>query len=365
MEPEIKKELLMKELVCKTSNTHQYPILIEKGIKDRIASMKTLFAPYHKVVIITDKNVAKKYLADMERQVRAAGPKVYSIVIPAGEESKCLGQVSDIYDELVKCNVTRKDAILTLGGGVVGDLGGFCAATYLRGIDFIQVPTSLLAQVDSSVGGKVGIDLDAGKNLVGAFHQPEAVIIDPLFLDTLDDHYLMDGMGEVIKYGCIKSQGLFVKLMSYAYHEDLLDDMEEIVAKCCAIKKDVVEADEHEQGLRRILNFGHTVGHVVETFYKYKKYSHGQGVAIGMAQITKKTEAEGITQAGTYDQIIALLENYGLPTKLPKMPLEKVQEILFTDKKFENNALHICALEKVGRAQIVKIQKDQAIELFR
>ncbi|MBC3887212.1 3-dehydroquinate synthase [Acetobacterium paludosum] len=355
----------MKELVCKTENTHQYPIIIEKGLKGRLSQMKALFSQYHKVVIITDKNVAKEYLNDIERQVRLAGPKVYSIVIPPGEQSKCLEETATIYDELVKCNITRTDAILTLGGGVVGDLGGFCAATYLRGIDLIQMPTSLLAQVDSSVGGKVGIDLDYGKNLVGAFHQPRAVLIDPLFLETLEDHFLMDGMGEVIKYGCISSAPLFVKLMSYTYHEDLMEDMEDIIAKCCKIKRDIVQEDEHEQGVRRILNFGHTVGHVVETYFKFKKYSHGEAVAIGMAQITKKTVEEGISQRDTYTNLIELLEAYGLPTKLPKMPLDKVQEILFTDKKFENDSLYICALEKIGKAQIVKMQKQQAIELFR
>ncbi|KNZ41419.1 3-dehydroquinate synthase [Acetobacterium bakii] len=355
----------MKELICTTSNTHQYPIMIEKGLKSRLSQMKALFSQYHKVMIITDKNVAKEYLTEVERQVRMSGPKVYNIVVPPGEKSKCLDQASSIYNELVKCNITRSDAILTLGGGVVGDLGGFCAATYLRGIDLIQLPTSLLAQVDSSVGGKVGIDLDYGKNLVGAFHQPKAVIIDPLFLETLEDHYMIDGMAEVIKYGCISSANLFVKLMGYTYHEDLIEDIEEIIARCCQIKRDIVEEDEHEHGIRRTLNFGHTIGHVVETFYKFKKYSHGEAVAIGMAQITKKTVAEGISQADTYRNIVEILNAYGLPSKLPNMPLDKVQEILFTDKKFENEALHICALEKIGKAEIVKIQKQQAIELFK
>jgi len=339
--------------------------MIEKGLKSRLSQMKALFSQYHKVMIITDKNVAKEYLTEVERQVRMSGPKVYNIVVPAGEKSKCLDQASSIYNELVKCNITRSDAILTLGGGVVGDLGGFCAATYLRGIDLIQLPTSLLAQVDSSVGGKVGIDLDYGKNLVGAFHQPKAVIIDPLFLETLEDHYMIDGMAEVIKYGCISSANLFVKLMGYTYHEDLIEDIEEIITRCCQIKRDIVEEDEHEHGIRRTLNFGHTIGHVVETFFKFKKYSHGEAVAIGMAQITKKTVAEGISQADTYRNIVEILDAYGLPSKLPNMPLDKVQEILFTDKKFENEALHICALEKIGKAEIVKIQKQQAIELFR
>lgn len=355
----------MKELICSTANTHSYPIIIEKGLKGRLSKMKALFSEYHKVMIITDKNVAKEYLVAVERQIRLAGPKVYNIVIQPGEKSKCLDQAASIYNELVNCNITRSDAIVTLGGGVVGDLGGFCAATYLRGIDLIQIPTSLLAQVDSSVGGKVGIDLEYGKNLVGAFHQPKAVIIDPLFLETLEDHYMVDGMAEVIKYGCICDANLFVKLLGYTYHEDLIEDMEEIIATCCQIKRDIVEEDEHEHGLRRLLNFGHTIGHVVETFYKFKKYSHGEAIAIGMAQITKKTVEEGISQEDTYKNVIEILDAYGLPTKLPSMPLDKVQEILFTDKKFENEALHICALTKIGESEIVKIKKEQAIELFR
>ena len=290
---------------------------------------------------------------------------VYTIVIPAGEESKSLAQVEDIYYQLMDMGITRSDAIVALGGGVVGDLAGFCAATFMRGIDFVQIPTSLLAQVDSSVGGKVGVDLGFGKNLVGAFHQPKAVIIDPQFLDTLEDHYLTDGMGEVIKYGCISSAKLFVRLMGFEYQEDLLEDMEEIIAKCVQIKRNVVESDEKEKGLRRVLNFGHTIGHVIESYFEFKEYSHGEAVAIGMYQITKMSVREGITTPETLGNLQLILETYGLPYEMPEMDMNRVKEILYSDKKFENDVLNMCIITKIGKAEIVKIHKDQAIQLFQ
>ncbi|MEG0377116.1 MAG: iron-containing alcohol dehydrogenase, partial [Eubacterium sp.] len=192
---------------------------MENGLKDRLMEMADLLSQYKKVVIISDKNVAKIYLSGIRKQFKLMGSEVNTIVIPPGEESKSLGQAEDIYYKLVEFGITRSDLIVALGGGVVGDLVGFCAATFLRGVDFVQIPTSLLAQVDSSVGGKVGVDVGFGKNLVGAFYQPKMVIIDPEFLDTLDDHYLTDGMGEVIKYGCISSAKLFVRLMGFEYQE--------------------------------------------------------------------------------------------------------------------------------------------------
>lgn len=355
----------MKELTCTTENKHQYKIMIGNGLKEHLYEMDEVFGSYRSIVIISDKNVAKLYLSNVRKQLRSLGTEVYTIVIPAGEESKNLAQVEEIYYKLMDIGITRSDAIVALGGGVVGDLAGFCAATYMRGIDFVQIPTSLLAQVDSSVGGKVGVDLGFGKNLVGAFHQPKAVIIDPEFLDTLDDHYLTDGMGEVIKYGCISSAKLFVRLMGFEYQEDLLEDMEEIIAKCVQIKRNVVESDEKEKGLRRVLNFGHTIGHVIESYFEFKEYSHGEAVAIGMYQITKMSVREGITAPETLGNLQLILETYGLPYEMPEMDMNRVKEILYSDKKFENDVLNMCIITKIGKAEIVKIHKDQAIQLFQ
>ncbi|MEG0508764.1 MAG: 3-dehydroquinate synthase [Eubacterium sp.] len=354
----------MKEFKCTTENKHEYKILIENGLKDRLKEMSELLGDYQKVVIISDKNVAKIYLSGVKKQFKFFGSEIYNVIVPAGEASKALSQVEEIYYKLSEFGITRSDLIVALGGGVIGDLAGFCAATYLRGIDFVQIPTSLLAQVDSSVGGKVGVDLGFGKNLIGAFYQPKLVIIDPKFLETLDDHYLTDGMGEVIKYGCISSAKLFVKLMGFEYQEDLLDDMEDIIAKCVQIKRNVVELDEKEHGIRRALNFGHTIGHVIESYFEFDGYSHGECVAIGMYQITKMSVREGITTPETLQNLQLILETYGLPYEMPKMEMNKVKNILFSDKKFENDILNICIIPKIGKAEIVKIQKDQAIQLF-
>lgn len=355
----------MKELTCTTQNRHQYKIMIENGLKDRISQMGEIFGNYQKVMIVSDSNVARHYLRGIKKQMRVLGCQVYSVVIPAGEASKNLNQVEKIYHQLMDNGFTRGDGMIALGGGVVGDLTGFVAATYMRGIDFVQIPTSLLAQVDSSVGGKVGVDLGYGKNLVGAFYQPKAVIIDPTYLETLPDEFLADGMGEVIKYGCISSAKLFVRLMGYEYQEDLLEDMEEIVAKCVQIKRNVVESDERETGVRRVLNFGHTIGHVIESYFKFQEYSHGQAVAIGMYQITKMSIREGITVPETLDNLQMILETYGLPYEMPQMDLNRVRDILYSDKKFDKDILNICVIPKIGKSEIVKLHKDQAIQLFQ
>ena len=354
----------MKKLTCASENQHQYDIYIQKGIKDHIYNMEAIFGRYKNIVIITDKNSGKYYLGVIKKQLKAYGGNVYSIVIPSGEQTKNLETVQSIYNELLGFGITRGDLIVALGGGVVGDIAGFVSGTYMRGMDFVQIPTTILAQVDSSVGGKCGVNLAGGKNLVGLLHHPRAVIIDPLFLETLDDHYLMDGMAEVIKYGCISSGKLFVRLLSYQYQEDLLEDMEEIVAKCVQIKRNIVEKDVDEKGVRRILNFGHTMGHVIETYFDFQTYSHGEAVAIGMYNMTKMTCKEGITKREDLDNLGIILETYGLPTEMPQMDMQRVEEILMRDKKLEGDILNLCVMPKIGEAEIVKMRREKAIQLF-
>ncbi len=355
----------MKTINCTTKDTNEYQILIGDGILEELGQMDNFFGNYNKIVIITDKNVAKYYLTKVKKQLRKLGIDVFAIIVTPGEGSKSLAEAEEIYYKLNEIGVTRSDLIIALGGGVVGDLAGFIAATYLRGIDFVQMPTSLLAMVDSSVGGKVGIDLGYTKNIVGSFYQPKLVITDPKCLNTLNDKYLTDGMAEVIKYGCISSSKLFLRLMSFQYQEDLIDDMEEIIAKCVTIKRNVVEADEKESGIRRILNFGHTIGHVIESYFKFKRYTHGEAVAIGMYQITKMSCREGITTEKALENLQYILETYGLPWELPEMDQSEVMKILSSDKKFEGDQLNVCVIPKIGKAEIVKIKKDQAIELFK
>ena len=354
----------MKKLTCSAESSHKTEIYIHNGLREHLYELKDKFEKYNSIVIITDKNVAKHYLRLVVQQMKSFGGNVYSIVIPAGEMSKNLSQVESIYYKLAEFNVTRSDAIVALGGGVVGDLAGFCAATYLRGIDFFQIPTSLIAMTDSSVGSKTGVDLDVGKNLVGAFYPAKAVFVDPECLMTLEDRYFIDGMAEVIKYGCIASSKLFVRLAGYQYQEDLQDDMEEIVAKCLQIKRNIVEEDEKESGVRRILNFGHTIGHGIENYFGYEGYSHGEGVAVGMYNITKLSMREGITSQEDLDNLGKMLIKYGLPIDMPDMDLKRVQEIVAHDKKFTGDILNVCVMPRIGTAEIVRVQKDKAIDLF-
>ena len=279
-----------------------YPIIIEKGLIDKISEKVKNVYKGKKIFILTDENVNKYY----GKKVVSALSEYFDVKLvslKAGEETKNFNTLPMVYNELLDFNLTRSDLIITLGGGVIGDLGGFVASSYLRGIDFIQVPTSLLAQVDSSVGGKVAVDLERGKNLVGSFYHPKAVLIDPEVLNTLDNRFFIDGMAEVIKYGCIKDKMFFEFLYEMENNSDVIDNMERVIHKCCDIKRIVVESDEKDKGERMLLNFGHTLGHAIEQYYNYTKYTHGEAVAIGMYEITKISEAKGLTVKGTAERI--------------------------------------------------------------
>ncbi len=301
------------ELVVNTKNT-SYPIYIKQNILENISSFIQHIDKEQKICVISDKTVSTFYGKQICKQLQSQY-KVHIITINPGEKSKNIDTAVFIYEQLVKIHFTRSDIMIALGGGVVGDLVGFVAATYLRGVRFIQIPTTLLAQVDSSVGGKVAVDLPCGKNLVGAFYHPIMVLIDPCVLQTLPSHYFNDGMAEVIKYALIKDKSLFLKLESYQDNQDLYEEIEEIIYRCLLIKKQIVEKDEFDQGTRMLLNFGHTIGHAIEQYYHYEKYTHGQAVAIGMYQITKISEAKGSTKKGTTSQILTLLQKYQLDFK--------------------------------------------------
>ena len=302
-----------------------------------------------KVFILSDTNVAPIFANTVIDSLLARGYDCKLMVLPAGESTKSINSITPIYSSMLEFNLTRKDLVITLGGGVIGDLGGFVASTYLRGVDFVQVPTSLLAQVDSSVGGKVAVDLPEGKNLVGSFYQPKLVYIDTAALDDLPDEYYIDGMAEIIKYGCIKDENLFALLESIKSREEFMSNAEEIIYTCCDIKRRVVEVDEKDNGERMLLNFGHTYGHAIEKYYDFKGYSHGQAVAIGMAFISEISERLGQTQTGTTSRIVKILEQYGLPTKDKVCPNDVISAIL-NDKKNFGKKLHVVILKKIGES---------------
>ena len=268
-----------------------------------------------------------------------------------GEPTKSFQSLPKIYEALINAKLTRSDLLIALGGGVIGDLAGFAASSYLRGIKFVQIPTSLLAQVDSSVGGKVAVDLPQGKNLVGAFYHPKAVIIDPDVLNTLPDHFISDGMGEVIKYGCIKDKELFELLCRHTSFDDLKSKLTQIIARCVDIKRIVVEADQFDLGERILLNFGHTLAHTIEQHFNYERESHGEAVGIGMYQITKIAEEKGLTTSGCAEQIKKALEIYKLPDN-SNLPIDVLTDAISLDKKNLNNHLNVVLLHDIGDSYV-------------
>ena len=331
-----------------------YPIHIGSGLLDRLGQYVREALGEITVAVVTDDNVAPLYLGRAVKSLMAAGLTVKSITLPHGEQTKCLSRLSDLYDFLCHARITRKDAVIALGGGVIGDLTGLAAATFLRGVHFVQVPTTLLAQVDSSVGGKVAVDLPQGKNLVGAFYQPEFVLIDPDTLTTLTDEFWRDGLGEVVKYGCINDAELFALLEACAPggREALMGQIDVILAHCVQAKADVVAQDERDTGLRMTLNFGHTIAHAVETCQHYEGLRHGEAVALGMHLMTRLTERKEMTAPGTADRLDALLRRLAMPMALPALTEDAVISAMFMDKKYSGKVLNVIVLNQIGKCFI-------------
>ena len=333
-----------------------YDIEIARGILPFLgAKIKTMLPKVEKAAIITDSNVGPLYASVLKKSLEKEGIAVVTLTFKAGEESKNLQTLGTLYDGLAEAGLTRSDAVIALGGGVTGDMGGLAAATFLRGVAFIQIPTSLLATVDSSVGGKVAVDLKSGKNLVGAFYQPKAVYIDSDLLKTLPVRYLHDGLAEVIKYGCIRDKDLFVMLEKIQNEGELLEHVDEIIETCCNIKARIVEQDEFDTGERMLLNFGHTLGHAVEKTFYYDRYSHGEGVGIGMVLLTRQSEKLGLTEQGTADRIAALLQKFKLPVEVQMQKADFLNAIAL-DKKKWGSRLTLVMLKKIGESFLQKVE---------
>lgn len=347
----------MKKLTVNVGKT--YEIIIEKGIMQECGAYIKKVSSAKKVCVITDSNVAPLYLDRVVSDLEKEGYEVFSFIFKAGESSKTTAVIVEMVEFLAEKGLTRKDLVVALGGGVCGDMAGFAAAIYLRGIDFVQIPTTLLSQVDSSVGGKTGVDLPQGKNLCGAFHQPVLVLIDPLALHTLSDHYFSDGMGEVIKAGCIKSAQLFEKIEN----KDVKENIEEIIFECVDIKRGVVERDEKEQGERALLNFGHTIGHGIEKLHNFSGVSHGEAVGIGMLMISAIGEKAGLTEKGTADRIKAVLEKYNMKTS-DNHSAESIIEAMQSDKKRTLNGINFVMLKSIGNSFIYPVENEKINKLF-
>ena len=335
----------------------KYPLIIERGVlKDSGVLIKEAFQK-SRSVIISDENVFPLYGKTVADSLAKAGMENETIVLPAGEKTKSFDALIGVYNTLVKMGIQKSDVIVALGGGVIGDLAGFAASSFLRGVGFVQIPTTLLAQVDSSIGGKVAVNLDTGKNLVGAFYHPALVVIDPDVLKTLTDDDFAGGMAEAIKTGAIRDAELFSLIEQNAGRENISRVIDEVVKCCCEIKADVVRQDELDNGLRMILNFGHTLAHAIEKM-PGNGFTHGQAVSIGMVRFARLGERLGITQAGTSDRIERLVKSFGLPTDA-KGDKDKFIEIMKRDKKIREGMLNLILLKEIGQALIHKMPADE------
>lgn len=308
--------------------------------------------------VVTVPEVGRRYAGRVVRSLRGAGLRATRIDVPDGDATKNLKQMATLYDTLLEKGADRSSVLVALGGGMVGDLTGFTAATFLRGIPFVQVPTTLLAMVDASVGGKTGVNLRQGKNLVGAFHQPALVSIDAATLRTLPPRELSAGFAEIVKHAAIWDAALFQQLEDEAealYGLDL-DALVPVIERNVAIKAEVVSRDEREAGVRMLLNFGHTLGHAVEALQRYRKLLHGEAVAIGMVYAAERSEALGLAPEGTASRIEALCARFGLPTALPAYPRSAYLDALRVDKKKRDSHIHYVVLEGIGRARTVALR---------
>lgn len=334
-----------------------YNVCIERGLLDRVGELARDVIKPCTAAIVTDDKVDGLYSDRLVASLESAGYKVIKYVFEHGEQSKNAATFINILEFLASNRLCRSDAIFALGGGVVGDLSGFAAASYLRGIRFVQVPTTLLAAVDSSVGGKTAIDLAAGKNLAGAFYQPELVVCDPDLLNTLDRAVFCDGCAEVIKYGVISDARIF-DMMSDP--EKL--DIESIIERSVEIKRDVVVADEKELAIRQILNFGHTFGHAVEKCSNFET-SHGSAVAIGMAVMARGCEARGMCERAYREKLEEIIQKYNLPIRTD-YSADELFEALLSDKKRKSDGITLVIPRKPGECELYKASLDEAREIL-
>lgn len=330
-----------------------YAIKVGSGLLAQLGAECAQLKLGQRCAVITDSNVGNKFAPTALKSLFASGFQPVLITVPAGEKSKRLTVVEKCFDQLAKHRLERKSFIVALGGGVVGDLAGFVAATYLRGIPFVQVPTTLLAQVDSSIGGKTGVNLKAGKNLVGAFYQPQLVLCDLDALKTLPKREYISGLAEVIKYGVIYDAILFAQLERNLPEILQRDEktLSQIIARCCEIKADVVGQDETESGLRAILNFGHTIGHALENSSGYGKFFHGEAIAIGQVAAAKLSHKILGLPSGDAERIEKLFLQAGLPVKIK---LNSVQRRKFftamkLDKKVSGGEIKFVLAKKIGK----------------
>lgn len=348
------------------AGTCDYPVLIQKGLLESVPDRLEAMYPKSRFALITDDNVNRLYGQSFSVMLEAAGLRHDVFSIAPGEQSKSTDTFARLLSGLAQRGYNRADVVLALGGGVVGDLAGFVAAVFLRGLRVVQIPTTLLAQIDSSVGGKTGINLPEGKNLAGAFHQPSAVFVDSSLLQTLPEADFSDGMAELIKYALIRDADMFADIEQCGPVNAGSDILSDWITRCLSIKRDVVAADEKDTGERMLLNFGHTIGHGIERLCAAEKQpmTHGRAVAIGMAAITAASERMGLTKAGTTQRIIAVLQKYVLPYDISVYDKEEILKGILVDKKNIADSLNLVLVSEPGQSFLHRIPQSDAMSFI-
>lgn len=352
----------MEKLDVKKDGEFCYSIRFEKDFSYLAEEISKLGFVGHKLCVVTDSNVAPLYLEAVKNALKEKIDQVYEFVIPAGEQNKTLDNIKKLYEYLILNRFDRKDCLVALGGGVIGDMTGYAAATYLRGIDFVQVPTTLLSQVDSSIGGKTGVDFDSYKNMVGAFHMPRLVYMNLSVLDTLSVEQFSCGMGEILKHGLIKNREYFTWCMDNAdkIQERDYETLLYMIKESCKIKRDVVEKDPTEKGDRALLNFGHTLGHAVEKLKNFEML-HGQCVAVGAVAAMKLSAMRGNISEEAVVNSEKCFEKFGLPVRTEGITAEQILQISKSDKKMEAGKIKFVLLQEVGNAYVDKTVTDEEL----
>mgnify|MGYP002621735867 CR=1 FL=1 len=360
----LKQERTRVSIVEVNLGPRSYSIEIGTGNLRELGPRVAAWRKCSHAVLITDQNVEKPHAHHAAESLFEAGAKVDVLVVEAGEETKSVEAAAGLWDQLLAVGADRKSIVVAVGGGVVGDLAGFVAASFARGLAFVQVPTTLLAQVDSSVGGKVGINLEGAKNMVGAFWQPAGVLIDTAVLATLPDRQYRAGLAEVVKYGVILDADFFNYLEKHVGELDARDDaiLEHVVTRCCRLKADVVEADEREEtGLRAVLNYGHTFCHALESVTGYNQFLHGEAVSIGMLCASRLAERMGRVDRAFTERQGKLLAALQLPVECPKIDHEPLVAAMARDKKVEHGKLRFVLPSRMGHVELVSDVDEQDV----
>jgi len=350
----------MNEIFIRTAGG-RYTVQVGAGLLQKLPAQLREHFPHSRFAVVTDEHVAPLYATELADGLLGVGADYRLFTVAPGEGSKSMGTLAHLLSDLAQHNFTRSDVIVALGGGIVGDLAGFAAAVYLRGVPVVQVPTTLLAQIDSAVGGKTAVNLPEGKNLAGAFYQPSMVCADTETLSTLPEAVFSEGMAELIKAALIRDADMFERLERGSVVTSSSPELMELVSRCVDIKRSVVEADERDTGERMVLNFGHTIAHSIEKICAWRGWnmSHGRAVALGMAAITRAGERMGLTQEGTAERVIAVLQKYGLPYDISEYDTDELLRGIAVDKKNLASKLNLVLISEPGEAFLHRIDPHE------